>query len=206
MSNLNGEGIAEVKAKACDILLDYRLQQKSDQLAGGNAVLKNEEDYLRGPYVAQVKVRRDTKNRQSFLPENYVQKEQREKITTLKDLQEKHGGAGVFSFPLQEHFILDKSEWKYDFVPEIMDGKNIADFVDPEILQKLEQLEKEEEMMDNILENQDEMEDEVDEEFEDALGEVKGKRSILRLEHKMNRNKRSFTKNKREEDLQREDM
>lgn len=32
-----------------------------------------------------------------------------------------------------------------------MDGKNIADFVDPDILMKLEELEKEEEMMDNIL-------------------------------------------------------
>lgn len=32
-----------------------------------------------------------------------------------------------------------------------MDGKNIADFVDADILKKLEELEKEEEMMDNIL-------------------------------------------------------
>lgn len=87
-----------------------------------------------------------------------------------------------------------------------MDGKNIADFVDPEILKKLEELEKEEEMMDNILENQDMMEDEIDEDYEDALEEVKGKRSILRLEHKMNRNKRSFNKIKREDELNREDM
>jgi len=43
-----------------------------------------------------------------------------------------------------------------------MDGKNIADFVDPDILKKLEELEKEEEMMDNILDNQDMMEDEID--------------------------------------------
>jgi len=50
------------------------------------------------------------------------------------------------------------------------------------------------------------MEDEIDEEYEDALEEVKGKRSILRLEHKMNRNKRSFNKIKREEELTREDM
>lgn len=87
-----------------------------------------------------------------------------------------------------------------------MDGKNIADFVDPEILRKLEELEKEEEMMDNILQNQDEMEDEVDEEMEEALEEVKGKRSILRLEHKMNRNRRSYNKIKREDELKREDM
>lgn len=29
MSNSNGEGIADVKTKACDILLDYRLLHKS---------------------------------------------------------------------------------------------------------------------------------------------------------------------------------
>jgi hypothetical protein len=40
------------------------------------------------------------------------------------------------------------------------------------------------------------MEDEVDEDYMDALKEVKGKRSILRLEHKMKRNKRAFPRGK----------
>ena len=44
------------------------------------------------------------------------------------------GGPGVFNFPLQEHFKLEKEDWKYDIVPEIIDGKNIADFVDKDIL------------------------------------------------------------------------
>jgi nucleolar GTP-binding protein len=47
------------------------------------------------------------------------------------------GGAGVFNFPLQEHFMLENSEWNYDIVPEIMDGKNIADYVDADIMEKL---------------------------------------------------------------------
>jgi hypothetical protein len=33
---------------------------------------------------------------------------------TLKDLQEQHGGAGVFNFPKQEHFLLDNPDWRYD--------------------------------------------------------------------------------------------
>jgi len=57
------------------------------------------------------------------------------------------GGAGVFSFPLQEHFMLENPDWKYDEVPEIMDGKNIADFVDPDILKRLDELEEEEKLM-----------------------------------------------------------
>lgn len=114
----------------------------------------------------------------------------------MKEVQEQHGGAGVFTFPLQEHFILEKQEWKYDIRPEFLDGKNIADYVDADILAKLEQLEKEEEQMEGILDNQEDMESEVDEEYEEALKEVKGKRSILRLEHKMNRHKRAFPRGK----------
>ena len=29
--------------------------------------------------------------------------------------------------------MLEKDEWKYDKVPEIMDGNNIIDYVDPDI-------------------------------------------------------------------------
>lgn len=36
-------------------------------------------------------------------------------------------------------------EWKYDSIPEILDGHNVADFIDPEIAMKLDALEREEE-------------------------------------------------------------
>ena len=53
------------------------------------------------------------------------------------------GGAGVFSFPWQEHFMLENNEWKYDKVPEILNGTNITDYVDPEIEEKIKALEEE---------------------------------------------------------------
>ncbi len=43
--------------------------------------------------------------------------------------------------------MLANNEWKDDIIPEIMDGKNIADFIDPDIAEKLEALEREEEML-----------------------------------------------------------
>jgi hypothetical protein len=46
-----------------------------------------------------------------------------------------------------EDYHLANDEWKSDIIPEIMDGKNIADFVDPDIAEKLEALEREEEML-----------------------------------------------------------
>ena len=42
---------------------------------------------------------------------------------------------------------MENPEWKYDAIPEIMDGKNIADFVDKDILQRLDELEMEEDML-----------------------------------------------------------
>ena len=49
----------------------------------------------------------------------------------------------MFDIPLQEHYVIPE-EWKYDAVPEIYNGKNIADFVDADIWNKLEELEQEE--------------------------------------------------------------
>jgi nucleolar GTP-binding protein len=43
--------------------------------------------------------------------------------------------------------MLENPEWKFDTIPEIMDGKNIADFIDPDIEEKLEALEREEEKL-----------------------------------------------------------
>ena len=43
--------------------------------------------------------------------------------------------------------MLENDEWKSDIIPEIMDGKNIADFIDPDILEKLDALEREEEKL-----------------------------------------------------------
>ncbi len=62
-----------------------------------------------------------------------INSDKKEKKKTLKDMQEEFGGAGVFNFPWNEHFMLENDEWKYDKVPEIMDGNNIIDYVDPDI-------------------------------------------------------------------------
>ena len=58
---------------------------------------------------------------------------------------EANGGTGIYYFPLREEFKLENPEWKYDIWPEFMDGKNVFDFVDKDILKKVEALEREEE-------------------------------------------------------------
>ena len=48
---------------------------------------------------------------------------------------------------ISEHYILADDSWKYDVIPEIYNGKNVADFIDPDIEAKLEALEREEEAL-----------------------------------------------------------
>ena len=73
---------------------------------------------------------------------------------------ENQGGEGVFYVPDREHFILENPEWKDDVMPEIMDGKNVLDFVDPDIKEKLMKLEEEEDQIQRELEQGMDVDDE----------------------------------------------
>lgn len=50
----------------------------------------------------------------------------------------------MYSADLRKHYTLEDPAWKYDIMPEIMDGHNVLDFVDPDIEAKLAELEREE--------------------------------------------------------------
>ncbi|OEH74120.1 nucleolar GTP-binding protein [Cyclospora cayetanensis] len=79
-----------------------------------------------------------------------------------RDIEEEEGGPGVYSYDLRKKHILANEDWRYDVVPEIFDGKNVMDFVDPEIEQKLQALEREEEeLLQKELEQQDEIQDQL---------------------------------------------
>ena len=97
----------------------------------------------------------------------------------------------MFIFPLQEHFILENPDWKYDIMPEIMDGKNVGDFIDKDILQKLEKLEREEEKLFGLSINE-ELDEEIAPELLQAAKGIHSKRALLKIEHKLKRKKRVF--------------
>ena len=105
MSNISGDGIADVKSKACDILLDHRLTQKAKDPKKQDAILNR-------MHIAQPK-KRDNVDRPTCIPDtvlNGVKKEGQ----TVKQLQEEFGGAGNFYIPVEEHYLLEKEEWRYD--------------------------------------------------------------------------------------------
>lgn len=72
---------------------------------------------------------------------------------------------GVYSANLRKHYLLLDPDWKDDIIPEIMDGHNIADFVDQDILQRLDELEREEDERAAKAEAAD-----VDEDMSDQVG------------------------------------
>lgn len=51
---------------------------------------------------------------------------------------------GVYSADLRKYYQLEDESWKYDILPEIIDGHNIADFIDADIDARLAELEREE--------------------------------------------------------------
>lgn len=140
MSTVSEAGVMDAKTEACDRLLAQRVEVK----VRSNKV----NDVLNRLHVAMPKPR-DNVERPPFIPEGVKEKKQTMAVdgATVKMLQ-KH----IEQEQLENYHFDDKALYyvkddeKHDIVPEIMNGKNIADYIDPEIFQKLEELEKEEEL------------------------------------------------------------
>ncbi|KXN85538.1 Nucleolar GTP-binding protein 1, partial [Leucoagaricus sp. SymC.cos] len=154
------EGVMELKNKACDALLAHRVDNK---LKGSkiNAIANR-------IHVAQP-TPRDNVVREPIIPDAVKERKkydkndpQRRKL--LRDEEAEEGGAGVFNINMNRDYILS-SGWKMDIIPEIMDGKNIADFIDPDITEKLEALEREEEKLEaeGFYDSDEELFDSADE-------------------------------------------
>lgn len=69
------------------------------------------------------------------------------KKKTARELMWENGGPGVWAPDYREQYDLADPEWRFDAIPQILDGKNIADYVDPEIEDKLRLLEEEEDQL-----------------------------------------------------------
>jgi nucleolar GTP-binding protein len=105
---------------------------------------------------------------------------------------------------------LEDDAWKFDRWPEFYLGKNVMDFYDPDIEEKLKALEEEEEKLlkmeadeNEVMGDDSEDEDGITEEdLRKALREVRGKKAIFKMEHKMKKNLRARSKNKKLEELE----
>ncbi|XP_003696957.1 nucleolar GTP-binding protein 1 [Apis florea] len=140
MSTITDFGVMDVKIQACERLLAYRVDQKIRT--------KKVEGLLNRLHVAQP-VPRDEKVRAPCIPENILKKRQnieersKAKRKLEREIEEEMGDDYVLD--LKKNYDIEGDQ-KYDVIPEIWEGHNITDYIDPEIFNKLNELEKEEQL------------------------------------------------------------
>ncbi|KAF5185198.1 Nucleolar gtp-binding protein [Thalictrum thalictroides] len=182
MSALMEDGVIAVKNAACERLLNQRVEVKMKS--------KKINDCLNRFHVAIPKPR-DQKERPPCIPQAILEAkaEAAEKKRKLeRDLENENGGAGVYSANLKKHYILENDDWKEDIMPELIDGHNVYDFMDPDILFNLEKLERAEGIrLEQEVDNGDFEIDgtEMTPEEQEALAEIRKKKKLLIQEHRI---------------------
>lgn len=182
------DGVDAARAKACDQLLSMRVEQKvkqgkADNVKGRLHITSATVPANRPPCIPPSVLRaRGTDSSMMDTEEG--------KVKTEKEKAEEMGGAGVYSVDLWRKQKLEDDTWKYDVVPEIMDGHNVFDFVDPDIDKRLEELEKEEGLL--LAESKLRDDDEVLTKWkgtQDTLDELHSRMRQKRLENKLNKSR-----------------
>uniref|UniRef100_A0A8C4RVL8 Nucleolar GTP-binding protein 1 n=1 Tax=Erpetoichthys calabaricus TaxID=27687 RepID=A0A8C4RVL8_ERPCA len=163
-STLTEEGVMQVKTEACDKLLSYRVETK---MKG-----KKVNDVLNRLHLA-VPSKRDNKERPPFIPEGAL-------------LRRKAMEVDIPKRKLVKYWDLMNKNEKYDKIPEIWEGHNISDYIDPDIMKKLEELEKEEDLREKAgeYESDTESEDEEMQEIRELARKIRQKKKLKILESK----------------------
>ena len=173
LSCITNEGIQNVKNTACDRLIADRVAAKlksgqASQPASAIAPTGRLGDLLSRIHVAQPL---GGIVRETYIPDavkdgqvKKYDKSDPERRKLARDTEEENGGAGVYNVDLKKSYDLRDPEWNHDKIPEFFNGKNIADFVDPDIETRLAELEAEEEKLEaeGYYDESDSMEDELD--------------------------------------------
>jgi nucleolar GTP-binding protein len=208
MSNISEKGVSEVKALACDKLLASRVESRISgnkvesvmnrlQVFYPNARDNLERDVCIPDSVKETRESGETvkKSRTGYAPTKHDAAEgDDEEMTenptkkTARELMWENGGPGVWGADYREIYDLKNPEWKFDDIPQIMDGKNIADYVDPDIEAKLAMLEKEEEQLAAEAEAAAMGDDEsdLDEEEEAAVEAIRERKKKFRMMNHVN--------------------
>lgn len=184
MSNISEENISKLKITACDKLLEARVDSK---LNSGRV----KDDVLSRITVAMPKPR-DNMAREPYIPDSVLSGASGKAMAgteraTEKDLMWKQGGPGVYSCDYRKYYLLEEDEWRFDPIPTIMDGKNVLDFFDPDIEEKLRELEEEEAQLEASGaydttggDDMDEDDEEIDQEERLLHEAIKSKQIIAR--------------------------
>ena len=183
-------GVTEVKNAACERLIADRVAQKLKASTNSSGVIGGRlGDLLTRIHVAQPLggIEREPHIPDAVKNLRKLSKDDPNRPLLARDIEVENGGAGVYNVDLRKGYKLDDDSWKQDRVPEIFDGKNVADFIDPDIENKLAALESEEERLEakGFYNSDTEVEDaeEADIRFKAEL--IREKREQIRNEARM---------------------
>lgn len=210
MSNISEQGVSEVKIAACEKLLEARVDarvagKKVDGVMNRLQVFAPapRDSVRREPFIpdsvkqqAATDVKTKKKSRIGYaktihdLDDDDDDDEDDDDVDmtvpsrkTARELMWENGGPGSWAPDYREQYLLEDDEWRFDRIPEIIDGKNVADYVDPEILKKLEELEQEEEQIVSEMEAAkmgDDADSDLDSEEEAAFEAIKERKKIIK--------------------------
>ncbi|KAI9678436.1 MAG: Nucleolar GTP-binding protein 1 [Trizodia sp. TS-e1964] len=190
LSCTTAEGVMEVRNAACERLIADRVAQKLKAGTNNSGTIGSRlGDLLTRIHVAQPL---GDLTRETFVPDaakllKKYDKNDPERRKLERDIEEEEGGAGVYNIDLKKHYILENDEWKHDKIPEVMDGMNVYDYIDPDIEAKLAALEEEEEKLaaEGFYESDSESEDAEEAEIRAKAELIREKRQLIRNESKL---------------------
>ena len=211
MSTVTEEGVTGVKTQACDLLLAQRVDVKMrgkklpDVLNRLHVATPTPRDGAeRAPFIppgARLGKphphdggKRDSKIEIGATAGAMEKGEDSRETTALpkkkkleRDIELEMGDD--YFLDLRKHYQLEEEEEKYDSIPEIFQGRNVADYIDPEILERLEELEREEEMREKAGVYDSEPEDEETLRTRRIATAIRRKRSFMRKQSWLKRSR-----------------
>merc|ERR1712029_764926 len=191
----------DVKTKACEELLQDRVNHKFKS---------NKVETIMNRLTVAIPKARDTKARPAFIPEAALKKRQEKMQRSLAEDEEemetsvpKRKTEREIELEQGDEYIVDLKknydlpvDQKYDIIPETWQGHNIADFIDPDIMEKLEALEKEEEARERagFYDSEESEEDESYAEVKELVRKIRYKKGCMKVNQVIDKNKKPTMK------------
>ncbi|GAB5589165.1 Nucleolar GTP-binding protein 1 [Umbelopsis nana] len=190
MSCYLDEGVMQVRNASCDKLLAARVEMKMKGQKINDVINKihlaepvARDNFVRAPQIPEAAVNR---------PKFDIKDPNRRRLE--RDIEAENGGAGVYSADFKKRYDLADPNWKYDVIPEIWEGHNIADFIDPDIEEKLEALEREEERLEKegFYDSAEEIMDSDEEELKATADAIREKKKLIVQAHRAAKGNRNI--------------
>ena len=191
LSCTTSEGVTEVKNAACERLIADRVAQK---LKAGSSNSSGVIGGRLGDVLARIHVAQPLGGivRETYIPDavkarRKYNKDDPDRPRLARDIEEENGGAGVYNVDLKADYDLADPTWNHDRVPEILNGKNVADFIDPDIEAKLADLEAEEERFEaeGFYDEDEDIEDEIEVDLREKADLIRERRAEIMNEARM---------------------